>query len=787
MGDLREAIGNVKEQVASMRDKAAAIQDKAEQAVENAKEQAAAIQDKVEGAVADVKDTIADAKEAVADAKESITEVAEEVRGTVKDAGERARETIEVIKEEVQEKIEDVKEDVEKAKKAIKDAGEKAKETVEKAKETVEKAKEAVEKKIEEVKETVEKAKEKVDEAREKFEEIKNEVKDKIEEGKQKFQEAKEKVKEEIKKAKETVQKGIETVKSILNGEQEDPIGYILDQTIGAIDDTIESIEKAEEALKDAEEIAEAIPEEIPEAIPEEISEERTIEKISEEKEPPAEEKPPPDAEEGVVSGPLVLRIESPLGGELVLNELEGTEEISRPFSFTLVCHSKNAALDPTAIVGKDVAFAVQSHDGTWRDFHGIAVGFTPLHDGSGQPLYRVRVAPWLWCLGLASDNRIYQDKDVKEILADLFERHGVSQDRYDFSNLSKTYEKREYCIQYGETSLNFVSRLLEDEGIFYWFAYESTKHVLMLGDSADAYQQAADAEVAYRNDPQNASGEALITAWEREHSFTSHKFTVSDHDYNEPTINLENSVALSGGCEPVQNLELYHFPAMRKTSDAAKARVESVKNAHVAATDVAVGEGCCRSFSPGSFFTLGDAPYPSDQGDYVLTSVRHKAHGGRQKVGVDTHSHPIYTNSFTCVPKNRVVSPLKQTPVPKVSGVETAVVTGPEGEEVYTDKLGRVKVRFMWDRSETEDDQSSCWLRVMHSHVGGLAVPRIGHEVAVSFEHGSPDRPAVAGAVYNAIKNIHDDNAFQSQLEIMKSISDEFQDINDDSVMSKL
>ncbi len=475
-----------------------------------------------------------------------------------------------------------------------------------------------------------------------------------------------------------------------------------------------------------------------------------------------------------------MLHIETPLGkDELVLNEFIGTEKISELFSFILHCHSASESVNPYDLVGKEVDFSVQAHDGSWRAFHGLVTGFAPVADGSGQPHYRLRVAPRLWILTLSSDNRIHQDKDVKEILMDVFDRHGVL---YDVSGLSGTYEKREYCVQYKETAFNFVSRLMEDEGIFYWFKHEPGKHTLMLGDSVSAYQPAAEAEVAYRSDPQNASGEALLTAWEREHSFTAGNFVASDYDYNQPDVNLENTLAADDGCAQMDSLELYQFPAMRKTSAAVKASVENGRDAHLALTDVATGAGCCRGFSPGLFFTLGDAPFAEDLGKtFVLTGVEHRARGSRQKVGAGDSSRPDYENTFTCIPKERVARPLRKTPVPVVNGVETAIVTGPEGEkEEYTDVLGRVKVHFMWDRENAPDDQSSCWVRVMHSQTGGLSVPDIGQEVIIAFEHGSPDRPIVTGALYNGIND-----ADQTEQSFWEKIADVLTNKNLSSVLN--
>ncbi len=306
-------------------------------------------------------------------------------------------------------------------------------------------------------------------------------------------------------------------------------------------------------------------------------------------------------------SDKLTLKIASPFGDDLLLHGLEGTEEISGLFSFSLICHSPSPALKPDDIVGKDVGFSVLRQNGEWRDFHGIAAAFSPMHDRSGHPLYRLSVAPWLWRLTLSSDFRVYQDKDVKEILTDVFQRHGAAD--YDFSGLSASYAKREYCVQYNETAFNFVSRLMEDEGIFYWFKHEASRHVLMLGDSPSAYGTAGDASVAYMQDPKAGGGNDLFVAWNHKKTLSTGFFSATDYDYEKPDVKLEKKSGTVGDFPHMDTLEAYAFPAARIEPGAVQTVVDNNREMAIASAETVAGVGYCRTFSPGLIFTVENHP----------------------------------------------------------------------------------------------------------------------------------------------------------------------------------
>lgn len=448
----------------------------------------------------------------------------------------------------------------------------------------------------------------------------------------------------------------------------------------------------------------------------------------------------------------LTLKIESPFGADFLLHSLDGTEDMSGLFSFTLTCHDKRANLKPEKIIGEGVTFSVLRQNQEWRHFHGIVASFTPIDDGSGQPVYSLSVVPWLWCLTLTSDFRVYQDKDVKEILTDVFDRHSFPD--FEFK-LSAPHPKREYCVQYNETAFNFVSRLLESEGIFYYFRHEEGQHVLVMGDSTDAYEAAADAEAAYRT-----AGDAdLLTGWTRTNSLTMESFTGTDYDYVNADVTLEKESDTFNRFDRARVLKAYSFPAFTVDPAAVQSLVDHDKEMSVVASETLNGGGCARSFSPGLTFTMKDHPDDTEKGkSYVLTQVSHYASAGRQRGGTGGGGMR-YENNFSCVPDALAVRPLRRSPVPFVRGVETAVVTGPKGEEIHTDKMGRIAVQFHWDRLGKKDEKSSCWVRVAQSVAGNgwgaFVCPRVGQEVVVSFVNGSPDRPLVTGVVYNSMNAV--------------------------------
>jgi type VI secretion system secreted protein VgrG len=444
-----------------------------------------------------------------------------------------------------------------------------------------------------------------------------------------------------------------------------------------------------------------------------------------------------------------VLSAKTPLGDDvLLLASFTGREQISQLFQYQLDFLSVNKGVDPKAIVGKPITWSVHPVGGTARPFHGVVSRFSAggVH-ARGFRHYRAEVVPWLWFLTRTANCRIFQNKSAPDIIRQIFDEFGFSD--YEVA-LKGTYVKREYCVQYRETAFEFVSRLAEEEGIFYFFKHTAEKHALVLADQKSAYFDSPEKSVDFGL----ATGAARqITGWEHQYTFRSGKWAQTDYNFETPAASLltnTTSVVKVGGND---KFEVFDYPGRYgKTGDGnpiTKIRMEEEE----AGFDTVVGQSTCSTFSPGGKFTLAKFPVDAEQKSYVVTSIRHMGVDESHTAG--TAGKQMYSNEFTCIPDSVTFRPERVTPRPGVWGPQPAVVVGPKGEEIYTDKYGRVKVQFFWDRLGKKDENSSCWVRVSQNWAGknwGIVChPRIGQEVLVDFLEGDPDRPVIVGRVYNA------------------------------------
>jgi type VI secretion system secreted protein VgrG len=449
-----------------------------------------------------------------------------------------------------------------------------------------------------------------------------------------------------------------------------------------------------------------------------------------------------------------MLGLKSPLGDDvLLLTAFSGKEEMSRLFCFELDMISDKNDISPKDIVGKNVSFHTKMADGSPRHFNGFVSRFQAGdEDDNKRRNYRAEVVPWLWFLTLTSDCRIFQNKKVPEIIEQIFKDLGFT----DFQMQCKgSHPTRDYCVQYRESDFNFVSRLMEEEGIFYFFKHEDGKHTMVIADHKGAYQDCKEKEVDYPRDFGSRAIEDYITAWEHRWEFRTGKIAQTDYNFETPSTKLMTSEKTVVSLPGMDKYEEYDFPGgYGKKADGdplAKTRMEESEAGH----DIVHGASFCKSFTPGGKFKIKQHRSNSEVGkSYVLTSVKHSA---KETVAYETgiQLEGQYENHFTCIPDSVSFRPARITEEPFVQGPQTAVVVGPGGEEIYTDKYGRVKVQFFWDREGKKDENSSCWMRVSQVHAGkafgGIDLPRIGEEVIVSFLEGDPDLPIITGRVYHA------------------------------------
>jgi type VI secretion system secreted protein VgrG len=442
------------------------------------------------------------------------------------------------------------------------------------------------------------------------------------------------------------------------------------------------------------------------------------------------------------------LSLATPLGKDvLLLMAFSGTESLSRLFSYQLDLASADDAIAAKDIVGKPVTWSISRFDQAPRYFSGIISRFVAgAVNRRNLRTYRAEVVPWPWLLTRTTDCRIFQNLNTPDIVTTIFKDFGFS----DYAlELMGSYPKREYCVQYRETAFNFISRLLEHEGIFFFFRHEDGKHTMVLANAVSSYADCPESPVKYS--PGSLAPNHVLS-WEHHYEFRSGKWSRTDYNFETPSTNLLTTTSTMIDLPEAPKYEIFDYPGeyfvKGDGEPVTKVRMEEEE----AGYDVVNAASQCCTFTPGGKFTLKEHDVESENGDYMITSIRHAA---TEASYGSTANGATYNNVFTCIPASVIFRPPRATPKPMVQGLQTAVVTGPPGEEIYVDKYARVKVQFFWDRKGKKDDKSSCWIRVAEQSAGkgfGMIVhPRIGQEVVVDFLEGDPDRPLITGRVYNA------------------------------------
>lgn len=424
------------------------------------------------------------------------------------------------------------------------------------------------------------------------------------------------------------------------------------------------------------------------------------------------------------------LRFASSLGDDAVAVGLTGREALSQPFHFRVQLGLRERA-DPTALVGEGVGVTLvgdAAAEGE-RALHGIV---TAVETGDAGTAIELR--PWLALLDLQSDRRVFQDRTPAEIVEAVAADAGYGDLEL---RLQQSYPALPYRVQAGESDFAFVTRLLAEFGITYFFTFEADRHVMVLADDGAGFAPCPGAaRLPYH--PDGAHPPALTnvraTALAARRRVVSDRVTLGDFAFETPSARVAATVGDG-------TRELYGYPAGAATSDEADAAARRRLDAHLAAGADRVGASPCRQLAAGTTTTLVDHPDDGLNGEVLIRAVEHEAEPNR------------YAARFEAVDATLPFRP-PLPPRPAAPSLETARVVGPEGEELFTDEHGRIKVKFAWDRGESADESCSCWLRVAQSWAGGgfgaFVLPRIGQEVLVAFLDGDPDRPLVVGTVFN-------------------------------------
>ena len=476
-----------------------------------------------------------------------------------------------------------------------------------------------------------------------------------------------------------------------------------------------------------------------------------------------------------------LISIDTPLGpDELLLERFSGNEGMSRLFEFQLEMLSENHNIKFEDIIGKGVTVGIKLYGNEERFFHGIISRFS---QKSGDPeqgaetpqfsAYMATMVPSLWLLSRTADARIFQNKSVPDIIEQIFTDQNVT--NYELK-LSGNYEKKDYCVQYRETDFSFISRLMEQEGIFYFFKHEEGQHTLIVADSTSECEACLhQEETIYQPGDSGLDGEDKITSLAMEQEIRIAKYTVNDYDFEAPNADLKTDASTSQPLGPEER-EVYDYPAKYTKRDEGDRLANLRIQEEEAQVTTITGVGRCRAFTSGYKFTLKGF-YRADRTDkdYLLTSIFHEA---KEPLGAAGDESVVsYSNRFTCLPDDVSYRPPRKTRKPMVEGTQPAIVVGPAGEEIYTDKYGRVKVQFIWDREGQNDENSSCWIRVSQQWAGAgwgaMFIPHIGHEVVVDFEEGDPDRPIITGRVYNGINEPHDTLPDEKTKSVIRSWND--------------
>ncbi|MDH1146574.1 type VI secretion system tip protein VgrG [Pseudomonas mosselii] len=451
-----------------------------------------------------------------------------------------------------------------------------------------------------------------------------------------------------------------------------------------------------------------------------------------------------------------LAQINSPLGPDkLILAAMGGSEELGRLFDFELQLTSDDPAIDLNQLLGKPMSLSVQQSVGSSRHFHGIVARCSQSVDQGQFASYRVTLRPWLWLLTRTSDCRIFQHLSAPQIIKQVFRDLGFS----DFEDLlSRNYREREYCVQYRETSFDFVSRLMEEEGIYYFFRHEQERHVLVLADAYGAHQKAPGYETVpyYPPDGQHRERDH-INDWHLAQEVQPGSLELNDYDFQRPSARIDVRSAMP---RPHQagDYPLYDYPgAYEQTQDGehyARTRLESLQSLH----ERIELRGNARGLGSGHLFSLSNFSRQDQNREYLIVAARYYVHQERLESGGGSGAAQFESN-LSCIDAQQSYRPVGSTLRPIVKGPQTAVVVGPAGEEIWTDQYGRVKVHFHWDRHDQSNENSSCWIRVSQATAGknwgSIQVPRIGQEVIVSFLEGDPDRPIITGRVYNAEQTV--------------------------------
>ncbi|UQZ88934.1 type VI secretion system tip protein VgrG [Deltaproteobacteria bacterium Smac51] len=458
--------------------------------------------------------------------------------------------------------------------------------------------------------------------------------------------------------------------------------------------------------------------------------------------------------------GWFLLSIEG--GPEFEVYSLEGREKLNEPYEFDLELVSREANVDLIDLLGRQALLTMADHTGGRRKVHGSIREAQQLHTGNAFTHYKVFIVPRLWYLGENENHRVFQNKSVVDIIDQLLLEQKFMAQHVSWKVREK-YEAREHCVQYGESDLYFISRLCEEEGIYYYFEHHDDSHILCFSDASGGplIPDEPGGRVRFFAGSGQKSDQVTVTRLELRHGVHSDTASYREWNFEKPELDLEVSAheperpkaPVPGGL----NLETYKYPHLYQLKDPGDRYAKLQLLRQLTYVRLIEGRSDFGRLLPGYTLEIYQHPRPDVNAEWWLTEVRHY---GKQPQ-VLRHEAPseqgfFYQAEFSAIPFEVRFVPEIRHPKTTVAGEQTAIVTGPPGEEIHTDEYGRVKVEFHWDRRDKATDRSSLWVRAAQGwagthQYGTVALPRVGQEVVVSFLEGDPDRPLITGRVYHA------------------------------------
>jgi type VI secretion system secreted protein VgrG len=453
-------------------------------------------------------------------------------------------------------------------------------------------------------------------------------------------------------------------------------------------------------------------------------------------------------------------KLDIDLGGEQIkVLRVEATEALGRPFAMSVDFLAPLGEIDLLPHMGKPAGITVFHEDALMRYFHGIVVEGEYLAEQFNGFHYRLSLRPWTYLMSRTKNYAIFQDKSVIDIAKIIFAKCGSA--KVSYAKLSKDRKKRVYCVQYGESDFAFLTRLFEEEGIYYYFDHSPDKHEMILCEAVGSHEDGKSAAMIYNpasDSITNADATArtvlakkdYISRWfERITTGGEAKVTMRDFDFENATgpITITAELPLQ---HPEDKGEVYEYPGRYVTAAEGKPLGETLLASLRSTRKSYTGETQVTSLACGRVFKMVKHPNARFNGRYVITRTHHVTSTEQYGTNAGASESKVF---FETIPADTLWQTTQTMPRPIVKGPETAIVTGPEGETIFTDEYGRVKVRFHWDRADTKGDSCTCWIRVSQTGgLGNIVLPRVGHEVIVDFLNGDPDRPIVVGRVFNSV-----------------------------------